>query len=195
MRISGYHVYRIYLTYKTHFNSKAYSLDKYNFHLLKPSYESFLDIKGQHYYDILAEKCKKEDFISNLFIAAFMDDATLWIGDIVNNYSHYIDLKTIWEGRLANLGYTFKQECLYLLEKGMKFDDKMGEFVFQEWLNAKLTLETFIILKKMFHFSFDSNIAYDYSFGSKYEKYECLLKIDKDKYRKLLEEAIMSNRD
>lgn len=195
MRITGYHVYRVYLTYKTHFNSKAYSVDKYNFHLMKPEYENFLETKGKHYYDKIAEVCKKDSVLIPLFIAAFMEDSTLWIGEIATNLSHYMDLKTKWEGKLANLSYLFRKDCLYLVERGLKFDDKLGEFVFNEWLNCNITVETFIIFKKIFGFTLDNNIAYDYSYRSKYVKYECLLLIDKDKYKQILKEAIMSNRD
>lgn len=194
MRITGFHVYRIYLSYKTHFNSKAYSIDDYKFKLLNPSYETFLEIKGKGYYDALAERLKKESVVINLFIASFMSDSSLWIGDIVNDLSHYMDLKTVWEGKIANLSYTFKKECISLLERGMVFDKYVGKFLFKEFLAGNVSLENFIIFKKMFQFTLDKDINYDYTYGLKYEKYEKLLNIDLDKFKLILKEAIMNSR-
>ena len=138
---------------------------------------------------------KTEKDVVSLLIAAFVDDPYVWIGDIANDLSHYKDLKAIRESRIENISYIFTQNCIYLLEGGMKFDDMMGQHVLYRFLESNIELETFIILKQIFKFNLDNNPNYDYLYRGKYEKYEFLLQIDTEKYKQRLKEIVMSFRD
>ena len=153
------------------------------------------EVKHIHFYDTIAKKLKKEEYIINLFIAAFIDDPNTWIGDICLNLSHYIDLKEKREGHIANLSYTFKRNCIMLMQKGMKFNDTLQDFIFAEFMASEIDVETFIIFKKIFNFTLDKNINYDYIYRGKYEKYEFLLNVDIEKYKNLLKESIMVSGD
>ena len=82
-----------------------------------------------------------------------------------------------------------------MIDKGLKFSPDMGDFVFNEFMQSNIELETFIIFKKIFNFSIDKNVTYDYIYKCKYEKYEFLLNIDTEKYKLILKEVIMSFRD
>ena len=193
--VSGFFVYRVYITYKAHFSSSKFDINTYNYNLFNPSYSTFLTTKGIHYYDYLAKKIRTEKNVVSLFIAAFMDDPNVWIGDIYTDLEHYLDLKEIRESRIDNMSYIFKQNCVYLLEQGMRFNDKMGTFVLYRFLESNIEVETFIILKKIFIFNLDNNTNYDYLYRGKYEKYEFLLRIDTEKYKKILKEIVMTFRD
>ena len=193
--ISGFFVYKAYVTYKAHFNQKGSDISKYNFNIFNISYETFLNTKGHHYYDNIAKKIQKESDIINLLISAFLDEPSVWIGDIWLNIHHYIDLKEVRENRIANMAYVFRRDCIYLLDSGMIFDDGLGEFVLDIFLQSNIELETFIIFRKIFEFNLDKVINYNYLYKGKYEKYEFLLNINKEKYKLILQEAIMNFRD
>jgi hypothetical protein len=154
-----------------------------------------LNARGQHFYDKIAKKLQKEKEIVNLFISAFIDNPEIWIGDIWLNLPYYIELKEERENRLANISYLFKKDCINIIDKGLKFNSDMGNFIFNEFMQSNIELETFIIFKKMFKFSIDNNVTYDYIYRVKYEKYEFLLNIDAEKYKSILKEVIMSFRD
>ena len=192
--VSGYYVYKVYITYKSHFCQPDADISKYNFGVFNVPYNAFLKTKGIHFYDKIAKVMKKETEVISLFISAFMDNPDTWIGDVCNNLSHYLELKEIREGRIGNIPYTFKRDCIYLLDHGMKFDEGMGTFSMNCFLDSSIQLESFIILRKIFKFNLNDNINYGYLYKGKYEKYECLLNIDIDKYKKILRECILSSK-
>lgn len=193
--VSGFFVYKLYVTYKAHFNQKGSDISKYNFNAFNIPYDTFLNTKGHYFYDRIAKRLQKESEVVSLLISAFVDDPDVWIGDIWNNISDYIELKDIRESVIANMSYIFKKDCIYLLENGMTFDSNMGLFVLDKFLESNIELETFFIFKKIFNFSLDGNTNYDYLYKGKYDKYECLVNINTEKYKKLLEDILMTFRD
>lgn len=193
--ISGFFVYKVYVTYKAHFTQKGSDISKYNFRIFNMPYESFLKTKGQHYYDRIATKIKTENDVISLFIAAFMDNPDVWIGDIYLNLAHYMDLKNTRESRIDNISYLFKKDCINLLNDGMTFDDTLGRFIFNRLMESNIEIETFIIFKKIFNLKLDNLPLYDYIYKGKYEKYEFLLKVNTKNYKIILEEIIMTFRD
>jgi len=193
--VSGFFVYKVYVTYKAHFNQPNADISKYNYALFNVEYTSFLNTKGQYYYDKLAKRIQKESELVSLFISAFLNNPNTWIGDIVMDLSFYIELKEARESRIANLNYLFRKDCINMIVKGLKFDNGIDEFVFKEFMDSNIELETFIIFKQMFDFNLDNNITYDYTYKGKYLKYEYLLKVNLKKYKLLLREALMSFRD
>jgi len=194
MRITGYYAYRIFLTMKAHFNQENFDINKYDFHFLKPPYETFLKTKGIGLYDILAKKVKSEKQLVNILICAFIRDPTTWIKDIVENYSDYKKRSDKWEGKMNNFPYLFEQDCYKLMERGLKFDSSLGEFVLDEFCNGNINVETFIIFKKIFVFSLDKSLNFEYIYKHKYSKYELLLKFDLTKYKEILEGVVRCNR-
>jgi hypothetical protein len=93
--------------------------------------------------------------------------------------------------RIENMEYVFKKDVAYLLEKGMKFDKTLGEFVLNAFVSSKISLESFIIMRRIFGFVLDGIPNYTYIYQDKYEKYELLVSVNVEKYKKILEEAIM----
>lgn len=192
MLITGYYAYRIFLTIKSHFNNKNYNLSDYEFNYIKPKYETFLK-SNTIFYDILAKKSKTEKELVNILICAFMKNPTIWIKDIIDDYTYYRDLKNSWESKINNFPYLFKHDIAFLLENGMSFDISIGSFVFDKLISHKIELETFIILKGIFNFCLDNDDNYKYLYPNKYVKYECILQFDLNKYKKMLEEIIKCN--
>jgi len=188
--ISGYRVFCLYITYKAHFNSNA-DISKYNYKAFNVSYEHFLSRNDIHFYDNLAKKIKYEKELIFLLIAVFLHDPQTWIGDIVNNYQYYLDLKEKREAIINNIEYYFRKDCFYLLEHGLKFKKGMENFVFNAFINSNIILETFIIFKKIFSLNLDNIPSCSYFYAGKYEKYEKLLKVDIEKYKKILKEVII----
>jgi hypothetical protein len=182
----------MYISYRAHFKDKETDISKYGYNAFRIPYDTFLKTRGQHYYDLLSQKVKSDKVLIPLFIATFLDDPQTWIGDIVLNYTHYNSLREIHEGRLGNLSYLFKKDCINMMDRGLKFDPSMGDFVFQQFNQSDIELETFIIFKKMFNFSLDNNTKYNYLYPCKYRKYELLLNVNMKKYKQFLKEVIMS---
>lgn len=193
--VSGFFVYRVYITYKAHFSASNSDISKYGYRLFNPSYDTFLDTKGHSYYDKIAKLFKTEMEVTNLLISAFLDDPDVWIGTICLDIEKYRELKEKREALIQNMPYVFAKDCKYLFLAGMKFDKTLGEFVFNELMQSAIELETFIILKKIFKFNIDNNTTYDYIYRIKYTKYENLLRVDVDKYKSILKEVVMQNRD
>lgn len=193
--ISGFFVYKAYITYKTHFTQEGVDISMYGYKLFNISYESFLNTKGKYYYDKIAKKIQKESDLISLFIAVFVDSPDIWIGDIWDNINQYIELKNERESRIDNMSYLFKKDCIYLIDSGMSFDDTTGEFILSSFMKSDIELETFIILKKIFRFELDNVTAYDYFYRGKYEKYEFLLNINIEKYKIILKEVVMNSGD
>ena len=190
MIITGYYAYRIYLTLKAHFSQDHFNINKYDFNYLTPSYETFLKTSGIKFYDILAKNVRTEKRLVNILICAFLDDPNIWIKQIVDKYSELVEITDEWESKINNLPYIFEQDCYYLMEHGLKFDSSLGEFIFSEFCNGNINVETFIIFKKIFIFSLDNNINFEYIYKDKYTKYELLLKFDLSKYKEILEGVV-----
>ena len=193
--VSGFFVYRVYISYKAHFSASTADISKYEFGLFKPSYDAFISTKGHFYYDRIAKLLKTESEFTILFISAFLYDPDVWIGDVYMDLDKYKDLKTAREDLLQDMHYIFAKDCKHLMSTGMKFNKDLGEFVFDKLMSSSTELETFIILKKIFKFNLDNNSTYDYIYRIKYTKYEYLLKIDIDKYKSILKEVIMQSKD
>lgn len=193
--VSGFFVYRVYISYKAHFSASNTDLSKYRFRLFNPSYDAFLNTNGHSYYDKIAKLLKTEKEVTNLFISAFLDDPDIWIGSICLELDKYLDLKEQREHLIQNMSYVFAKDCKYLLTSGMKFNDALGDFAFEAVMSSSIELETFIILKKIFNFTIDNNTTYDYIYRLQYMKYEFLLNVDVEKYKLILKEAVMQNRD
>ena len=187
--ISPHNVYRTYVTYRSHFNNQGTDISKYNFRLFKIGYDKFLETRGIGYYDKLAKKTKTEKNTINLFITAFMNEPSIWIGEIVQEYRYYNDLTEKRLAKIDDMPYLFRKDCLYLLENGMKFDNNLDIFVFRKFMESEIELETFFIFKKIFNFKLDNNIDYDYSYR-RYEKYEKIFKIDTEKYKLILKKSV-----
>ena len=194
MVITGYYTYRIFLSMKAHFNQEHFDINEYEFNYLKPPYETFLKTKGMDFYDILAKKVKTENQLVNILICAFIRDPSTWIKDIIDNYSEYKKRSDEWEGKIKNFPYLFEQDCYYLMEKGLKFDKTMGDFILNEYCSSNINVETFIIFKKIFVFSLDNNLNFEYIYKHKYSKYELLLKFDLTKYKEILEGVVKCKR-
>lgn len=193
--VSGYYVYRAYVTYKAHFSASNTDISKYGFRVFNCSYETFMNTKGHKFFDKIAKVCKTEKNVASLFIAAFLDDPNLWIGNIVMELKKYQRLAENRENIINNMAYLFAKDCKHLLESGMKFDDDLGAFVFDCLMRSEIELESFIIIKKILKFNLDNDPTYAYIYRVKYEKYEYLVKVDIEKYKSILKEVIMHNRD
>lgn len=192
---SGFFVYKAYITYKSHFTQNGTDISKYGYNLFNISYDAFLSAKGIHFYDNIAHKVKNKKDVINLLITAFLDNPNIWIGDIWRNLRQYIELDEHRQNHLANMPYLFRKDCIYLFEKGMKFDGDLDTFVFEEFMQSNIEVETFIIYKKIFCFIIDNNMSYDYFYKTKYEKYEFLMDVDLNKYKQILKEVVMTLRE
>jgi hypothetical protein len=153
-------------------------------------YDKFNTFKGQKYCDYLAKRLKDENTLIGILISAFIKDPNTWIGEISNDLSRYRKLKEQRDNKISNLSYSFRAVCIKLLQNGLKFDNSLGEKVFDSFMKNEMSVEEFIIFKKIFNFSVDKNDSYEYIYKLKYKKYEMLLNIDIEKYKMILKEEI-----
>jgi hypothetical protein len=194
--ISGFFVYQYYVLYKAHFSDINIDITKYNGPFRKKiTYDTFIKNKNQHYYDSVAIKIKEKEKLKHLLIVAFVKDPYTWIGEINDDFMHLNQLREEWEGKIANMQYLFKKDCINMFDNGLKFDQDFGTNVFKSFNDGNIELETFIILRKIFNFSLDGIFEYDYLYKDKYLNYEQILNVDENKYKQILKEVIMTLRD
>jgi len=188
--ISGFRVYRFYITLKAHFQGKA-DITAFDYNPFRFTYATYLDNKGLNYFEWLATKLRDDSTTINFFITAFLLDNTHTIYSICDDYETIREKMEIRLGKIEKMAYHFKKDCKYLIDAGWKFDKDMGNFLLNQFLSSNIELETFIILRKMFNFSLDGLPDYEYIYRDMYERYELFFSIDMEKYKTILEEAIM----
>jgi hypothetical protein len=158
---SGFFVYKTYITYKAHFSART-DVSKYNYKNFRVSYPSYIDTKGRHYYIWLAGRLKKKPLIVNFFITAFLINKDWWIGEIADEYEEILSETHKRLSRIENMTYTFRKDATFLFESGMKFNGTLGSFVLNAFLANKISLETFIIFRRIFNFNLDNDPNYIY---------------------------------
>ena len=162
MKVTPYETYQTYLSMKSHFTNPKYDFFKYG-GKSRATVSSFNKRKDKYWFEKTSRKYSDQeilDFLLSNFITA-NNPQNLWIGEIINsgerNYSE-------WMKRQQSLTYLFKEQLEELLsEKKLDevFDCSKGHPpILKKYLGGDLSLETLIILEKIFSFvkKFDKTI-------------------------------------
>ncbi len=196
MKVTPYETYQTYLSMKSHFTNPKYDFFKYG-GKSRATVSSFNKRKDKYWFEKTSRKYSDQeilDFLLSNFITA-NNPQNLWIGEIINsgerNYSE-------WMKRQQSLTYLFKEQLEELLsEKKLDevFDCSKGHPpILKKYLGGDLSLETLIILEKIFSFvkKFDKSIKDPVweTVSLKIKKYIPFININIVYYKKILRKIV-----
>ena len=196
MKVTPYETYQTYLSMKSHFTNPKYDFFKYG-GKSRATVSSFNKRKDKYWFEKTSRKYSDQeilDFLLSNFITA-NNPQNLWIGEIINsgerNYSE-------WMKRQQSLTYLFKEQLEGLLsEKKLDevFDCSKGHPpILKKYLGGDLSLETLIILEKIFSFvkNFDKTIKDPVweTVSLKVKKYIPFININMVYYKKILRDIV-----
>ena len=196
IKVTPFETYQTYLSMKSHFTNRKYDFFKYG-GKSRATMASFNKRKDKYWFEKTSRKYSDEEVL-NFLLANFVstdNPQNLWIGEIINsgerNYSQ-------WMKRKQSLTYLFKEQSNELLfNKNLNevFDCSKGHPpVLKKYLGGEISLETFIILEKVFSFvkKFDKKLTDPVweSVSLKIKKYIPFLNINVFQYKKILRDLI-----
>jgi hypothetical protein len=196
LKVSPFETYQHYLSLKNHFTNPKYDFFKYGAKT-RASVTSFNKRKDKYWFEKTSRKYSDKevvDFLVSNFVSAD-NPQNLWIGEIINsgerNYAE-------WTKRQQSLTYLFKEQSSELLSENeleSLFNCTKGHPpILKKFLSGSISLETFTILEKIFHFSknFDKKLTDPVweTVSLKLKKYSPFLNIDMFHYKKVLRDII-----
>lgn len=186
--MEAYDVYRLYMAMKLHFTTESYDISQTK-GKVKDCRNAFMKRTDILAFRKLGEKYSKREII-DLLIANFTR------GD---KYGGVFDHETEeaynnWKIRQQKLTYIFTQDVITILnecettgEKAFVADNGKHPIIVRLYLGGKISLETLIILDKLFDFRYinDNSLQYDFvwkDISLLIRKYRIFIRIDKQKY-------------
>lgn len=196
--MTPFDVYKTYLALKNHFTKDSYDYHKYC-GKSRATLQSFYKRKDRYWFEKLSRQ-KSDQEVINFFVSNFVscdDPQSLWIGEIIREgENRYTD----WVKKKQSLSYHFKEQVSNIFNKN-NFDEMFfvegssHPQILKQHLQNNISLETFIILDKIFGFVkvFDKKLNDPvWKFVSaRIKKYSSFLNIDIFKYKKILKECVL----
>ena len=196
MKVTPFETYQTYLSMKSHFTNRKYDFFKYG-GKSRATVSSFNKRKDKYWFEKTSRKYSDEEVL-NFLLANFVNTDTpqnLWIGEIINSGERtYAE----WMRRKQSMTYIFKEQSEKLLSEidlEKLFNCSKGHpLVLKRYLGGEISLETLMILEKVFSFAkdFDRNLDDPVweTVSLKIEKYIPFLNINVFNYKKILREVI-----
>jgi len=193
-KISGYDAYCLYISLKSHFNTKSYDFFKYGKKKIKTN--TYLSRSDRIFGDKLAKRYKDQALVG-IIVANLLDNNHFWVGDFLSSDSEEVFVQ--WKKRTESLEYVFKQECDalfdFLEQSKLKFDDMFrcenGDhpILLKFLLRKEVSAETFAILNILVGFlsKWNERMSDDpvwSEVGVRYAKYEKFLAFNEDRKKK-----------
>jgi len=196
LKVSPFETYQHYLSLKNHFTNPKYDFFKYGAKT-RASLTSFNKRKDKYWFEKTSRKYNDKEvveFLVSNFVSAD-NPQNLWIGEIINSGERtYAE----WTRRQQSLTYLFKEQSNELFSENeleTLFNCTKGHPVLlKKFLSGSISLETFVIYDKIFHFSndFDKKLNDPVweTVSLKLKKYSPFLNIDVFNYKKILRSII-----
>ena len=197
MKVTPFETYRTYLSMKSHFTNPKFDFFKYG-GKSRATVTSFNKRKDKYWFEKTSRKYSDQEIVDFLLanFATTDNPQNLWIGEIINsgerNYSQ-------WMKRNQSLTYLFKEQSNELLSNkklNEVFDcsNNKHPIVLKKYLGGEISLETFMILEKVFSFvkNFDKKLKDPVweTVSLKIKKYTPFININVFPYKKILREMI-----
>jgi hypothetical protein len=195
---SGFDVYVLYCALKAHFNSKSYDFIKYNGKMKSPTRESFEKRHDKQFFAMLANK--NMDYILPYFVANFVANENLWVGDLILNQDAE-ETYFAWKRKMSRIYSStieeFRNIKMFLDSRNLSFGDlfliKNGQqpILFRLVTERFISLETYVIMDQILVFSkdFDKYLDHDLVYkrwSLKAKKYSPFLIVNRDRLKKEL---------
>ena len=196
MKVTPFETYQTYLSMKSHFTNRKYDFFKYG-GKSRATMSSFNKRKDKYWFEKTSRKYSDEEVL-NFLLANFVHADTpqnLWIGEIINSGERtYAE----WMRRKQSMTYIFKEQSEKLLSEidlEKLFSCSKGHpLVLKRYLGGEISLETLMILEKVFSFAknFDKKLQDPVweTVSLKLRKYSPFLNINVFNYKKILREVI-----
>ena len=196
MKVTPFETYQSYLSMKSHFTNPKYDFFRYG-GKSRATMSSFNKRKDKYWFEKTSRKYSDEEVL-NFLLANFVNTdnpQNLWIGEIINSGERtYAE----WMRRKQSLTYIFKEQSEKLLseiELEELFSCSKGHpLILKKYLGGEVSLETFVILEKIFSFGKDFDKKLDdpvwESVSLKVKKYIPFININVFQYKKILRELI-----
>jgi len=196
LKVSPFETYQHYLSLKNHFTNPKYDFFTYGAKT-RASVTSFNKRKDKYWFEKTSRKYNDKEVVEFLVsnFTATDNPQNLWIGEIINsgerNYAE-------WMKRQQSLTYLFKEQSSELLSENeleSLFNCTKGHPpILKKFLSGNLSLETFVIYDKIFHFSknFDKKLDDPVweTVSLKIKKYNPFLNIDVFQYKNILRSIV-----
>ena len=194
--MTPFETYQSYLSMKSHFTNPKYDFFRYG-GKSRATMSSFNKRKDKYWFEKTSRKYSDEEVL-NFLLANFVNTdnpQNLWIGEIINSGERtYAE----WMRRKQSLTYIFKEQSEKLLseiELEELFSCSKGHpLILKKYLGGEVSLETFVILEKIFSFGKDFDKKLDdpvwESVSLKIKKYIPFININVFQYKKILRELI-----
>ena len=196
MKVTPFETYRTYLSMKSHFTNPKYDFFKYG-GKSRATMTSFNKRKDKYWFEKTSRKYSDQqvlDFLLSNFVTAD-NPQNLWIGEIINSGERtYAE----WMRRKQSMTYIFKEQSEKLLsetdlEKLFRCS-KGHPIILKKYLGGEISLETLIILEKVFSFvkDFDKKLTDPVweTVSLKIKKYIPFININVFNYKKIIKEVI-----
>lgn len=189
--MDAFQVYRLYMALKLHFTTESYDITKTK-GAVKTSREAFLKRRDIFLFRKLAKKFDTQQLI-NYFVANFISGDPN--GGLFNSES--FEIYDQWKARQDRLSYMFSNDVSKIFHEAEKNNedpllskDNQHPIPIRLYLGKKISLETIIILDKLFDFKYKNNTALEHDFIWKelsmlIGKYRPFVKIDRVKFNHL----------
>ena len=182
---------------KSHFTNRKYDFFKYG-GKSRATMSSFNKRKDKYWFEKTSRKYSDEEVL-NFLLANFVNTDTpqnLWIGEIINSGERtYAE----WTRRKQSMTYIFKEQSEKLLSETdleeLFICSKGHPPLLKKYLGGEISLETFVILEKVFSFAkdFDKKLQDPVweTVSLKLRKYSPFLNINVPNYKKILQATVL----
>jgi len=198
MKVTPFETYQTYLSMKSHFTNRKYDFFKYG-GKSRATMSSFNKRKDKYWFEKTSRKYSDEEVLNFLLsnFAKTDNPQNLWIGEIINSGERtYAE----WRMRQQSLTYLFKEQSEKLLSENDLEEvfkcSKGHPLILKKYLGGEISLETFVILEKIFSFAkdFDKKLQDPVweSVSLKLKKYLPFININVFQYKKILKEVIVN---
>jgi hypothetical protein len=200
--MTGFDVYKLYLSVKLHFTSDNYNFFQYN-GKSRASLSSYEKRNDKYFFDKLANKYNY-DALVEYFVSQFTTQDDMWVGEIVKGRGekNYYN----WRKKKQSLKYHFSEEIDQLLDKIQEpysknfdtlFECKRGTHpqILKVYLKKEISLETLVILNKILNFvpHLDKCLTDPIwiTARNKVKNYSPFLEIDSSEYKSIIKEKVV----
>lgn len=195
---SGYGAYVVFVTIRTHFETRAFDFFKY--HRVKASKEAYERRSDKWFFEKLSKQYEDKD-LRDFYIANRLMDVK-YVTELLNDEAHqnYIN----FQARRQALSYLYSSDLDRIFKNGLQVPFNIHSdqypYIITLYLRGVISPETMVILDDFIPFfdKFDKYLGQDDIIWSKIElkirKYKPFLKYDKDKFKRILKEKIDETR-
>jgi len=198
-KITPFECYKMYIALKTHFNNEKYDYQKLNGRV-RANKDSFEKRNDKAFFYRLVKKYDDKKFLEHFFVANFVENNGMWIGDAVEEDANNVYLE--WRKKTDSIGYMFREDMKILLGKisGKKVAaiyevlDGQHPLFLKSVLEKDISFETFTILLTIVSDKFKNEALSDRiedeiiwpEYRKKAEKYQPFLDIESVRFRQII---------